>query len=336
MEALSAPEILKLKRSDARALFGSDPNTVSRNFKLLAKKWHPDLNPGADSSVFPHIVMLHEAAKIVSRSFPGNEKIVTSIGGKSFRLSFLTEHKTDFGHVLTGKRKIFHIIARDCADLADHARLFVPKFANDAMEREFLRFLPKPVNFVELKDGFLFVEEKTEDQVLLSDLVKLAPLDPKHVAWMATRLVNIAAWLEWNGIAHGAIGPESLLVSPEFHSVALTGPFMVWEKFGEAFRALPSRTLDICPRYAIDGVSADSRVDLELVKAALREVLGDINGSSFAFDPDFPKPFANWLMLPSSRGAREEFTTWENVRDASFGPPRFVKWDISPIDVMMV
>lgn len=135
-------------------------------------------------------------------------------------------------------------------------------------------------------------------------------------------------------MAHGAIGPDTLLVSPEFHSVALTGPFLSARNFGVPAIALPERTLSVCPRYALDGTPADIRLDPDLVRQTLRECLGDPAGTRLAADPDFPKPFANWLLMPASKGAQGDFPAWEQARDASFGARRFVQWDLDPAALM--
>lgn len=334
MTDMTAADILALKPVQARTLFPGDAAAVAARFKCLAKIWHPDTNPHADASVFSHVVMLHGVAKASDGAKAGSERILKAADGRSFRVVYQVRHATDFGETLVGRTRIVHIVPRDFADLAVRASGLRPRFADDGMKAEFSRFLPRRLEEFETADGFVFVEEKTPDQVLMRDLLALAPFDPRHAAWMATRLVNIACWLEWAGFAHGAIGPDTLLVSPEFHSVALTGPFLSSRGFGRLLAALPGRTLDCCPRYGVAGADADSRLDPELVRLTLRECLGDPAGTRLASDPDFPKPFADWLLMPAGKGARADFPAWESARDASFGARRFVKWDVDPAALM--
>lgn len=334
MTTMTAAEILALTPVQARILFPGDDVAVSRRFRALAREWHPDRNAGSEAaSVFAHIAELHDVAK-KSASPAVLERIFRTREGRSFRFAYLARHETDFGEILIGAHHIAHIVPRDLGDLAQRALMFTPRFADDGMREEMERFLPRRHATLDTADAVVFVETKTPDQILLRDLLRLAPFDPRHAAWMVTRLVNLACWLQWSGTAHGAIGPDTLLISPEFHSVALTGPFLAARSFGKAPIALPERTLSICPRYAIDGTAADERLDPELVRATIRECLGDSAGTRLAADPDFPKPFAAWLLTPARKGAQGDFPAWEQARDASFGARRFVQWDLDPAALM--
>jgi len=334
MDTMTATEMLALKPVQARILFPGDDAAVSARFRALALKWHPDRNRSPDAAtVFAHIAELHEAAKRSSAPV-SRERVFRARDGRTFRFSHLASHVTDFGETLVGLRHIAHVVPADLSDLAVRADAFAPRFADDGMRVEMERFLPHRHATLDTAEGMVFVETKTPDQVLLRDLLRLAPFDPRHAAWMATRLVNLACWLQWSGIAHGAIGPDTLLVSPEFHSVALTGPFLSARSFGRPPVALPERTLSVCPRYALDGVEADVRLDPELVRQTLRECLGDPAGTRLAADPDFPKPFAAWLLTPAPKGAQGDFPAWEQARDASFGARRFVQWDLDPAALM--
>jgi hypothetical protein len=218
-------------------------------------------------------------------------------------------------------------VPADLDDLSLRAAAFRPRFADDAMRREMARFLPRIERVLETAGGWVFIERKHADEVLLADLAALGPVDPRHAAWMATRLVNLACWLQWSGVAHGAIGPDTLLVSPVQHSVVLTGPFLCAGSFGSAPTVLPERTLDVAPGYAAAGARLDERLDPELLRLTLRELLGDPTGTRLAADPDFPKPFAGWLLAPAP-SAQADFAVWERAREASFGPRRFVPWKV--------
>lgn len=330
MTDMTAAGILALRPVQARVLFpGSDTEVASR-FKALAKAWHPDTNPGVDPAVFAHVVELHSALR---KSAVSSERIFRTLDGRSFRFAYLVRHVTDFGEVLVGRTRIAHVVPAHLRDLAERADAFRPVFADDAMRTEMERFLPHRSMTLETADGTVFVEEKTPDQILMRDLMALVPFDPRHAAWIATRLVNLACWLQWSKIAHGALGPDTLLVSPEFHSVSITGPFLSARSLGSVPFALPERTLSVSPRYSVEGTPADERLDPELVRATVRECLGDPAGTRLAADTEFPKPFANWLLMPA-KDARSDFLAWEQARDASFGARRFIHWDVDPAALM--
>ena len=336
MERMEAAAILALRPVEARILFPGDAAQVAARFRELARQWHPDRNPGVDVSVFARIVELHGIARDAgSTTSTIPTRILKGYDGRAYRFGYRKAHATDFGETLVGMRTIVHVVPVDLRDLADRAAAFVPTFADDGMRTEMERFLPRRTREIALADGGMaFVEAKEPDQVLLRDLMALAPFDPRHAAWIATRLVNVACWLDWAGIAHGAIGPDSLLVSAETHGVGITGPFLTATRYGERFGALPARTLDERPGAGRDGAVADAGLDPALVRLTTRECLGDPSGAALRFDAGFPKPFANWLTTPAANGARADFPAWERARDASFGERRFVKWDVDPAALM--
>jgi len=331
MRDTTAEALLALTPDEAHLLFPGDAEWIARRFRALARDWHPDRNraPGA-TAVFAHIAALHEAA--IARRV-GSERRFNTSDGRTFRLRWRRRHGGPLSEILVGDRFVAHVVPRDLDDLAARAAVFRPRFADDGMRAEMARCLPRPVAALETAEGRVFVERKRSDALLLADLAALGPVDPRHAAWIATRLVNIACWLQWSGIAHGAIGPETLLVSPARHSVALTGPFLCAGSFGTAPAALPGRTLDALPRYAAPGAVLDARLDPELVRLTLRELLGDPAGTRLAADRDFPRPFATWLLTPG-QGAQADFGSWERAREASFGRRRFIPWNVDIAAVM--
>lgn len=330
---LSASEILAIRPAQARTLFAGSPSEIKAKFKNLAKRWHPDSGSAGDAGVFAHIVDLHSViAGAPSRE--EKERIFVSIDDRSFRFRYIKAHHTDFGEVLVGKNFIVHIVPAELHDLALTARDFSPRFADEKMRLEMERFLPRSImTFETASCETVFVESKTDDEVLLRDLLSISPFDPRHAAWMTTRLVNIASWLDWSGVAHGALGPDTLLVSPSDHSISLTGPFLCLSAFGMAPAVLPARTLDMLPRFNF-AEPADNRMDPELVRLTIRESLGDPAGTALRADKDFPKPFADWLLMPAADGARADFPAWERARDASFGSRRFIHWDVDAAAIM--
>lgn len=327
IDEMSAHELLALRAADARRLFSGDGAAITDRFRRLARAWHPDRNRGADApAVFARIVELHRIARQGCADAPA--RIFRTADGRSFRLRWRKCHRTDFGELLVGDHHVAHLVQNGCEDLVAAAEAFRPTYADARMRAEIEPLLPRRVVRLETADGHVFVERKAPDQILLRDLIALGAVDPRHAAWMTTRLLNIACWLAWAGIAHGAIGPDALLVSPARHAVTLTGPLLCAGGFGTAPVALPERSLACQPRYALAGACLDARLDPELLRLTLREMLGDAAGTGLALDRAVPAPFAAWLTLPTTGDAWSDFTAWEGARKASFGARRFVRWDV--------
>jgi hypothetical protein len=328
VELLDAHDILKIPVHQARDLFPGSADDVKLKFRSLARKWHPDTNPGVDQNVFAHIVTLHQRV-VASLLVKNRSEMFKSIEGKNFRFEFLSKTSTENSSVLVGRNVIAHVIDKDFADLCENSDAFKFAFAGSEMAEEMRRFLPRLKQKITLDNGsILYVEAKRPDELLLSDLLRTGPVDPRHVAWMITRLLNICCWLEWGGISHGSILPETLLVSPEQHGMALTGPFLSYARVGEKYAALPSSAIDEKPSLLVENVS-DISLDLRMVRSIARKALGGVFLPS-----DLPTPFAQWLTFPPAGTARLDFIGWEKARDASFGAPRFVKWNIDPVAVM--
>ena len=327
--------ILNLNPVEAGLLFPGDATAVADRFRELAKAWHPDRNRDPKAvEVFGRIVELHQAALGRLARRPGGERSFTTREGRTFRLRWLTRHTFETGELFVGERHVAYLVDPDAADLARRAALHTYRFPDERMRAEMERFLPRRITLLDTGEGFAFVHAKRPDQVLLADLLRLGPVDSVHAAWMTTRLLNLACWLNFAGLAHGALGPEFLLVSPERHEVALTGPMLCATAFGMPLDVLPGRTCALLPRLALPGACADSRIDPELVRLTLREALGDPAGTRLAADSLIPRPFADWLRLPSAGDAQADFAGWEKAREASFGPRCFVKWSFDPAAIL--
>jgi len=46
-------------------------------------------------------------------------------------------------------------------------------------------------------------------------------LDSEHVAWISERVVNILRYMHYNGVIHGDLRPENIIVQPDKHMVVL-------------------------------------------------------------------------------------------------------------------
>lgn len=326
-------ELLALPPERARELFAGDRAARDRRFRALAARWHPDHRDTPEAAqVFAHLLVLRDAAARIDR--PLEQRLVATTDGRRFRLGWRARRPSDGGEMLLGDRTVAHCIPAELDDAAARADALLLPFADAAMEAAITRQLPRRLATLRTADGMIFVERKLADEVLLRDLMRLGPVEPRQAAWIATRLVNLTCWLQWAGLSHGAIGPDSLLVSPAEHSLALTGPFLCAGAFGVAPTLLPERTLAAAPRYAAPGALLDDRLDPELARLTVRELLGDPAGTRLLADPGFPAPFAQWLLMPTADGARTDFPAWERAREASFGARRFTPWDVDTAALM--
>jgi len=65
-----------------------------------------------------------------------------------------------------------------------------------------------------------YVPGPTLAQVLEMDDYKNG-LDPEHVAWITERVLNILKYLHINGVVHGDVKPQNIIIQPKHHTVVL-------------------------------------------------------------------------------------------------------------------
>jgi len=336
----TASDILGVPETRARDLFPGDEKAVAREFRRLVKAWHPDRCPDPKAAdVVAHLNKLRVAAlrKIGAIKVPSQMREFRANDGKLFRFRYNSIHRIDIGEVIVGDNSVAYVFDREFADIAaaEQMRIGGLRFQDEGMRKEMARFLPSPKRAVVQQDATVLVYEKTPDQFLLVDLIRHAGgrIDPRHVAWIVSRMENIASYLCWAGISHGAIDATNLLVSPKYHTVSLVGGWGFATEIGQRPKALPWRTLSALPRLAVEGTPSDHAVDLELLRMTARECLGDAAGGRIVADGSIPQALSAWLVIPPTGTAFEDFPAWEAALARAFGPRRFIPWDVQPAEV---
>ncbi len=327
--------ILAIKPEEPERLF-SQPDAVRDEYRALAKLWHPDR--GGDSAVFEHIVALHVAAekKVAVGEWLTPGLLEIRAGTKTYRVRYRKSHVTEVGEMFIGSTVVAFAVKTDYADLFHAAEKIIGgfKYPDAKLKAEVERYLPAlVVPPVETGGRLHLIAKKTADQVLLRDLLDhcKGAIDPKHVAWMISSMLNIACYLDVSKVTHNAIGLDSIFVSPEKHSGALLGGWWYACPHGSRMAALPASSLRFAPADILKKKRATHRLDLELIRATGRELLGDPAGSRL---PKLcPLPMANWLRYASAGHAIDDYRAWKEVLKASFGKPKFIEMAVSATEI---
>jgi len=334
-----AEAILRIPLSKPELLFTGDEATVHQLYRRLASQWHPDRNTAPlATEVFQRIATLYAAAKeqIASGRWRASrgETLLQARDGRQYRLKHFARRPFELGELLIGKTIASFVVTPDAADLYAAAlrMLRAFHFASEDMRRQISPCLAEIQAALEGREYCALVIKKPTDMVLLADLVEHlgGTMPATHVAWILSSLYNLACWLEWARISHNAIGPDTVFVSPERHTIALLGGWWYATSIGERLRALPTRTADIAPQDIVRSKIADLRCDLELIRATGRQLLGDASGMRLLRDPSIPRAMADWLRHPSSGSAMTDYSLWRDTLIASFGARRFVRLDVTP------
>ncbi len=331
MTSPAAETILATPVTAASSVFPGDQDAIKQQFRTLAALWHPDhcSDPHA-SDVLAHLVALRD--HLLHRGLPRTHTEKTIITQtRTLRISPLSIRQTDQAEIILGQSTFAQLFHADFQDLAAWEARAIGQFryADLAMQVQMQPFLPQIEMDEPTQDGGrLIVSKRSGEDILLCDMLeKTGPLPAVHAAWVGSGLLNIAAWLTWSRICHGAIAPDTILIDPTTHSVRLMAGWCFSTPFGRRPQILPSRTLDLLPALASAGEVVDASVDLHLIRQTLREVLGDPAGSRLSSGL-VPQPLADWINLPPVGDGIADYIAWQRVLRAAWGQPRFIPLDL--------
>lgn len=335
---LTADELLAIPAGDPERLFERDAAAVDRAFRRLAAAWHPDRNgDGRATAVFRHVAELRQAALERLRGgawrAPG---CLTLAGGNGrvWRLRYRRQQPFELGELYVADSVAAWLVDAAHADLADAAlrQIGAFRFADPAMRAGVSRYLPEIAQVVELGSQRVVVLRKPVDMILLADLLAHAggTLDARHVAWILSELYCFACWMEWAGLTHNALAADTIFISPAHHAIAVLGGWWYAAPAGARLVALPARSAALAPADIVRDRRADSRLDLDLIRALGRELLG---GSPAPASSAVPAPLETWLALASNGSAQADYAAWQQVLTNAFGPRRFTPMSVRPDDV---
>jgi len=357
-ESLSAGEILAIPAGEPERIFPRDRDGIKKLKRSLSMLWHPDHNkdPMADD-VLGHIIKLSKSAteKLEAGTWhvPGI-LVLEDTAGKAFRLKYLKKHNFELGEFYISASKLTYVVRGDYKDLFDNGVKAIKglKFANDKMRKGLEIYFPKINKTFETKNGdHVLVVERDPDAILLRDCFNHAAgtIDPRNVAWILSRFHNFTSYMQWAGMTHNAITLDNCFIipkdrttartasksiAPKDHSLLVLGGWWYAASAGRPLLGLPPQAVNYAPRSALSSGRADFQIDNTMIRVAARELLGDASGVRLVHDKKIPKAMSNWLTLPGSGDAIEDFTTWHSkILIDSFGPRKFVEMDIDPDEV---
>jgi hypothetical protein len=335
---LSAEALLAIELSKPEHLFTGDEEVAKQEFRALAARWHPDRQPdAATTAVFQHLNQLYETAVKKLRGgiwqTPGL-LMLRATDGATYKIRYRKQHDFELGRCVIGREIVAYVVEKEYSDLFDNALSVFARLpcADGRMAAEMSRYLPEMVRYFDTDDHQVLVLKKTPDLVLLRDLLEHlgGRMEPRHVAWIISSLLNVACYLDYAGLAHNAILSDTWFVSPAQHTGALLGGWWYAVRQGQPMLAAPAATVEYAPFTVIEQKQGDRRTDLELIRAIGRELLGDASGLRLVDDNTVPPLMRDWLMQSAQLTAVEDYQLWMNeVLKRSFGKRRFVVLDVA-------
>jgi len=334
--SLGKPEILSIPADKPEDLFSPDLDEAKREFQRLSSRWHTD-RPAGDTVVMAHVNVLYQQAyqKLTAGVWDDGKILrVVDIKGGVTELTYLKAHDFELGKFFVCQSVVGYLIRRDERELVSNGitRMGNVFYADIPTRNEFSSFMPEFKHMATTADHFLVIIKKSPTQILLKDVIDHygGKLDPRHVAWITSRLYNLICYLRSVKLCHNAISPGSIFIDPTDHRVSLLGGWWYMIRRDEKLRALPTTTVMQVPSNLIDLKVGDHLVDAELVKYVARASLGDANGARLKADKNIPNPLRSWLQTPASGKVYTQFKIWKKeVLVQSFGPPKFIEMKLT-------
>lgn len=336
---LTQDQILNINLDCPEKLFPGNLDAAKVEFRRLRAKWHPDRNP-VSPDVLAHInILFDKAEELLKKGLwkHDGQLLISASNGKSYSFRYHKAEEFELGIAYIGEGFLAYFIRNDYADLVriaqDHIDGF--KFPDGKLKAEHEKSLPKLQALIQVKDGYYIVIKKDPAYIRLSDVLEHfgGKIDPKHVAWMLSRLYNLNCYLRLANLVHHDISPQNCFINPQQHYLALLGGWWYARRGFEKLVALPQRTITYGPASLLTDKLSVPATNSELIKATGRELLGDSIGSRLP-TMGYPNALVNWLRTPAKDDlAWEEYGHWEQVLKNSFGARKFIELKLESKDI---
>lgn len=214
----SGGDLYRLLEVDPRAR----PGVIHAAYRALQKEFHPDL--GGDESTARRINAAWEVLKDPEKRAQYDKEFV-ELKGKTIGNYRIVDRIAEggFGTTYLGE----HVISRMpvCIKHCHHvAPLYEQTLVDEARAIWDLRHYSIPVmrDFLKLEDGSLALVMSFIPGLTIEKLVKeKGRIEPECVAWMMQRVLNALKFLHFNGVIHGDVKPQNIIVQPETHTIVV-------------------------------------------------------------------------------------------------------------------
>ncbi len=196
---------------------------INAAYKVLIKEYHPDKSNGntritKQLNLAKATLLDKDKRKIYDRSrnklegaIIGDYQILEKIGEGGFGKTYKGVHTIlnspvciKHGHKISPQDE--EILLEEAKAIWDLRHFGIPSIRN----------------ILKLKDGSLalvmsYIPGPTLDKII----DKHESLELEHVCWITERILNILKYMHYNGVIHGDVKPQNIIIQPESHTVVL-------------------------------------------------------------------------------------------------------------------
>lgn len=323
---------------DELAILFKKENIDKSNYKKLINYWHPDKQNTSDSNIF---IRVRNAYKKVNHVNLQKLTFKNNTNNKEYEVTYKYKKAISIGNYYVGEKFILYEINKNCFDLYNNYLKTIEnlKYHNISMEKEFSQYINKNQIFTENKNETNYILlNKESDEIILQDLINYYKLknqiiNPKHVAWIISSMLNNACFIKYNNLVYSSFLPENYLVNIKKH----TGHLNFWfftNILNEKIKFLSKQALDNIGSSILNQKITKSSIDLDLIKYSAMKMLGAHNSITLKQNKEIPVDLINWIISPSEEDVFNEYKNWQNkVLINSFGIRKFEKLDLPISDI---
>ena len=216
--------------------------------------------------------------------------------GDDIRVRYIYTSDFDGVKMYVAKESVIYVFPKDKSSYLEKALSNIRKISFPQADMKVLnKCIPQGKGTYRLVDGsMLWAVVKDEG---LFPVPLFGNLAWEDVAWIVSRLENIACLLEYNDVVHGGINQETIFINPKTHEAALFGGW-----------------------WKMSNMSAYNRSsDLKDIRATAKKLIGN------AFN-DIPPMFKDFISQVPINDAFKDFEHWDEVIEKGLGGRHFHKF----------
>ncbi len=165
-----------------------------------------------------------------------------------------------------------------------------------------------------------------EGSALLTSANPVVPLaglvlPPEHVAWVLSRLLELAAWLHQSGFVHAGLVPEALALDPVTHGLVVLS-FYHLTFLGGPLTTISGKYRPWYPDAVFTAKRATPGLDLTLVQRTAIVLLGDASGHGVRLRGTLDERLLTFLLTPH-HDAYTAFDTYRKLLRQLYPAPVF-------------
>lgn len=292
-----------------------------QEYRAYAKANHPDA--GGDAAVMAQINRLYDMACKLDTA--GGWGALDTIRIDATDYHYDSINSFELGDIYVSDN---YLIYKVLEKYSKFLTKLVTKFRDDKMKAQEL--VPRCLLvWTDPAGDVFYILKKPAGSFLLKDVLNYCgTIDPKHVAWIISRMYNIGCLIQYNDLVHLDMSVNSILINPETHWTGLYGGW--WYSFseGERITKLPASTYKVLPYSSISSKEASFGLMNVQIRALARELLGARYGDNQKFPTVEPK-FVDYITSAGSESVIDDYIHWDTKAiDSIFGIRKFVKWDL--------